>query len=665
MAQITSSDPLVQWSLVPLVPAEFDERINDIDIQYEALENAIFNGSLSFRSASSSKIVADILSFPGGRITITGSDLLSGRPTMKSVSWSSGDDGFKASGKFRYSDDGDFFGGTIKSATLKVDGEAITMSGSVAIQANGNFSGTVTRLAWNEDGARFAAGGSFSVVHNEAGNTTTVDGTVTRFSVLLDGAVLLSLENISIPLSALDGVDTVGELLTLLPAQLPGNDTISLVDETGALVGGGAGNDTYIVNSPTWTVDENPGEGTDTVRIAYIGPGTVALADYPNVENLEVAGKGAFSLVGGDGANVLKGNASANTLDGGAGADTLAGGKGNDTYVVDDGADVVAEGKAAGTDTVQSSVTRTLGANQEHLTLIGASAIDGTGNGLGNVLTGNSAANVLTGLGGNDTYFIGAGDTVVEAAKGGTDTVHSSVDYTLGANQERLVLAGTGLAGTGNAQANRITGGDGDDTIDGGLGADLMRGGLGDDRYTVDNAGDVVTELAAQGEDSVLASVSHTLRANVEDLTLTGNALKGTGNAGDNEIAGNALANTLDGKAGADTLTGGDGNDRFVLSKQDGTFDTIADFTSGSDKLAFDNDAFTRLGAKGALSAARFVAGEGVTAAATTAQRLIYDEATGDLYYDANGSAAGGGPVKIALLAGAPTLLATDILIIE
>jgi Ca2+-binding RTX toxin-like protein len=192
-----------------------------------------------------------------------------------------------------------------------------------------------------------------------------------------------------------------------------------------------------------------------------------------------------------------------------------------------------------------------------------------------------------------------------------------------------------------------------------------MLGGLGDDQYAVDNAGDIVTELAAQGEDSVVSSVSHTLRANVENLTLAGSALKGTGNAGGNEITGNALANTLDGKAGADTLTGGDGNDRFVLSTQDGTFDTIADFTSGSDKLVFDNDAFTKLGAKGALAAARFVAGDGVTAAATTAQRLIYDEATGDLYYDANGSTAGGGPVKIAMLAGAPTLLVTDILIIE
>ena len=61
-----------------------------------------------------------------------------------------------------------------------------------------------------------------------------------------------------------------------------------------------------------------------------------------------------------------------NVLDGGAGADTLVGGTGNDTYVVDNAGDVVTEGAGAGTDTVQSSVTFTLGANVENLTLTGA-----------------------------------------------------------------------------------------------------------------------------------------------------------------------------------------------------------------------------------------------------------------------------------------------------
>ena len=68
----------------------------------------------------------------------------------------------------------------------------------------------------------------------------------------------------------------------------------------------------------------------------------------------------------------------------------MAGGAGNDIYVVDNVADVVTEAASAGTDRIDSSVTFTLGANVENLTLTGTAAINGTGNTLNNVLTGNS-----------------------------------------------------------------------------------------------------------------------------------------------------------------------------------------------------------------------------------------------------------------------------------
>ena len=101
-------------------------------------------------------------------------------------------------------------------------------------------------------------------------------------------------------------------------------------------------------------------------------------------------------------------------LDGGSGTDTMTGGTGNDTYVIDVAADVIIELPNEGTDTVQSPITYTLGANLENLALTGVAAINGTGNAANNVLLGNSAANSLTGGAGNDTLDGGAGaDTAV------------------------------------------------------------------------------------------------------------------------------------------------------------------------------------------------------------------------------------------------------------
>src|SRR5205085_1550491 len=141
-------------------------------------------------------------------------------------------------------------------------------------------------------------------------------------------------------------------------------------------------------------------------------------------------------------ANMLIGNSGANALDGGAGADTMSGGAGNDTYIVDNVGDVVTENVGEGTDTVKSAVTFTLSDNVENLMLTGTDAIDGTGNALNNILTGNSAANVLAGEAGSDTYIVGDGDTVVENANEGTDTVKSSMSFVLHDNVENLTLTG-------------------------------------------------------------------------------------------------------------------------------------------------------------------------------------------------------------------------------
>ena len=175
----------------------------------------------------------------------------------------------------------------------------------------------------------------------------------------------------------------------------------------------------------TWDVD--------TVLSLFLPHGTPG-------DDVLTGGSGNDEFHGGDGNDVLDGaggndllfgDAGNDMLIGGSGADSLFGGLGDDLYRVDSAADQVTENTNEGNDTVESVISYTLGANLENLTLVGSSAIDGTGNSLANVLVGNDAANKLTGGAGNDTYYIGAGDTVVEASNGGTDSVFSSVSFTL------------------------------------------------------------------------------------------------------------------------------------------------------------------------------------------------------------------------------------------
>ena len=192
----------------------------------------------------------------------------------------------------------------------------------------------------------------------------------------------------------------------------------------------------------------------------------------------------------------------------------------------------------------------------------------------------------MTGGTGNDLYIVeSATDIVTEAASAGTDTVVSYVNYTLGANVENLILRGTAAAGTGNTLNNTISGNASANTLDGGAGADAMAGGAGNDTYVRDNAGDTVTEAANAGTDTVKSSLTYTLGANVENLTLTGAAaINGTGNTLNNVI-GNAAANVL---------TGGRRHahrrrrvNTFVFNSTVGGFDTVTDWHSATDTFSF------------------------------------------------------------------------------
>jgi hypothetical protein len=233
---------------------------------------------------------------------------------------------------------------------------------------------------------------------------------------------------------------------------------------------------------------------------------------------------------------------------------------GNDTHVVDHAADAVTEALAAGTDGVQASISYTLPANVETLTLTGTAAINGTGNALNNTLGGNPAANILnggagadvmTGGAGNDTYVVDhAADLVTEAASGGDDSIQSTVTYVIPANVENLTLAGLAVTNaTGNAQGNWLNGSEATNVLDGGGGNDLVWGAGGNDSL-----------LGGLGNDVLQA---------------------GAGNDALADVAGNAV---LDGGAGTDTLTGGAGRELFI----GGTGSDTITRGSGADVIAFN-----------------------------------------------------------------------------
>ncbi|MEK8035033.1 calcium-binding protein, partial [Ideonella sp. DXS29W] len=355
---------------------------------------------------------------------------------------------------------------------------------------------------------------------------------------------------------------------------------------------GTAGDDIFHVDNAADVVIEAPGGGLDTIYT------TVSYALPSDVEWLVNESTGSLRLTGNGLDNFIGGNVGNDTLDGGAGADTMSGASGSDTYYVDNSQDVVIESFSPGYDVVYTSVSYELSTAHdsriEKLILTGTASLNLAGGSFETYLVGNSGANVLTGRSGvdtleggagNDTYVASHGSTLIEKSGGGIDTVIVAGGFTLPDNFENLQLSGPGGVATGNSVANEITGTADRDYLDGALGADTLAGGDEDDSYYVDNAGDTIVELTGEGRDTVNASVSWALAANVEDLLLIGRATDGTGNALDNWLTGNDENNTLaggagadfiqsssgndilDGGQGADTLSGGMGNDTFYVDE--------------------------------------------------------------------------------------------------
>ena len=357
-----------------------------------------------------------------------------------------------------------------------------------------------------------------------------------------------------------------------------GNDTIVL-GTSRVNASGGAGDDTFVSLGSGHYLQG--GDGSDTVDYSNASAGGVIDLSASafgglggdNLDSIENVKGTAFddTITGSIVANVIDGGAGNDTISGGAGNDTLTGGAGNDTFkfAAGDGSDII-------TDFAAGDIVK---------------------------IGDYGSAQSITQVGNDVVLVLGTGDQIT-FQNTNVATVQSGLQFDV---QPPMNLTGTAGADTliGGSGNDKLSGLGGNDVLDGGRGNDTMIGGAGNDTYYVDSAGDVVTEGARQGTDTVHSTISYTLGTNVENgildgtasIDLTGNSLVNRlqGNDGDNFLygmAGNDILiggggnDTLRGGLGADTLTGGAGADLFQFEKSGGN-DKITDFQSGVDKLDF------------------------------------------------------------------------------
>jgi trimeric autotransporter adhesin len=462
----------------------------------------------------------------------------------------------------------------LSSYTLGANVEKLTGTSAAGQSLTGNGLANIITSSTGADIMTGGLGDDTYYVDNASDNVVEVSSQGND-SILSSVSYSLSGRNVeTLTLTGTANIDATGNTLA---NNLTGNSGANILDGgTGAdVMAGGQGDDIYYVDSSSDVVTESASQGTDEVRTS-VSSYTLAA----NVENLVGTRTTGQTLTGNDQANSITGGTGDDMIDGGTAADSLTGGLGNDIYYLDNASDIVTEQTDEGTDEVRTALSSyTLAANVEKLTGTSAAGQSLNGNGLANIITGSTGADTMTGGLGDDTYYVdNASDNVVEVSSQGTDSIFSSVSYSLaGRNIETLTLTGTAnIDATGNTQANNLIGNNGNNVLDGGTGADTMAGGQGNDIYYVDSSSDVVTESASQGTDEVRTSVSsYTLADNVENLV-------GTRTTGQTLI-GNDQANSITGGTGADTMTGGLGDDIYYV---DNTADNVVEASGqGTDTI--------------------------------------------------------------------------------
>ena len=430
----------------------------------------------------------------------------------------------------------------------------------------------------------------------------------------------------------------------------------------------------------------NSGATIDATNIHVFGAGGggggQTINGTPGNDTL-VGGPGNDTINGLAGNDSLVGQGGNDVLDGGGGDDTLDGGLGNDSYYAtafDE--DLIVD--AGGTDTLIARVeTPEFGGGDSFGLPDAVENFVAQGddfevwiysNSLDNVIraeaTRSGSVLLVEDPGGNDTVIGGNADLVVFfRGNFGNDSIEGGASGWLEFDGTAGVVvdigSGTATSSTGNVTftglervtvigtdgADRITAGSAGNLVQGLAGNDTLIGGAGNDTIVGEGKGfDVPVETLGTGNDSIF------------------------GGAGNDRLDGNDGDDTLDGGLGNDTLGSGDlssendaGHDTFMFTVAPGAAnaDLVTDFDSVVDRIVLDGNAHANSGPSGTFAAAdaRFWS-SGTGTAHDADDRVIYNTATGELWYDTDGNGAGARQL-IATLQGAPAVLASDITIIN
>ena len=509
--------------------------------------------------------------------------------------------------------------------TLPTGVNTLVLTGTTALVGTGNAhtdsitagAGVDTLVAGSGVATLIGGAGNDTFVINSASDVVTDTSTTTRNAIsstvtytlptnvnalIFTGTAALKATGNSgnDSLTANTGADTL----------VAGSGTDTLVSGTtgtDSLVGG-SGNDLFFVNTTADKVTDTSGTSSNAISsiVTYTLPTDVNTLIFTGTAALQgTANSGNDSLTANTGSDTLVAAGAGNDtlVSGATGTDSLVGGTGNDTFVINNSADKVTDTSTTASNLLVSSVTYTLPTDVNALVLSGTGALVGTGNahtdsitagaGVDTLVAGGAVATLIGGSG-NDTFVINsASDVITDTSTTTSNTLWSTVTYTLPTNVNALLFSGTAaLVGTANGGNDSITANTGADTlvaagvgndtlVAGSTGTDSLVGGTGNDTFVVDNTSDIVTDTSATASNTIVSSVNYTLPTDVQYLTLTGtSALTGTGNS---------LLDLIVGNTGNDTLTAGSG----IAALEGGR-------TAGSDQIKASSNQAALIGGAGA-----------------------------------------------------------------